>query len=84
MYNDFGQKVVNLQWEDIQSLFHCSDSSSPYFIVKRNGKFGVVDSRGKKIIATRYDSITFKYENKGHFLELRQKEELKKIYIEDL
>jgi hypothetical protein len=84
VYNDIGQKVLNLKWEDIQFLFTRYNSPSSYFIVKRNGKFGVVDSREKKIISARYDSITYKYEDSRHFLELRRKEELEKIYTEDL
>ncbi len=84
IYNDFGEKVLPLKWEDIQYVFHCHCPSSPYFIIKRNGKFGVVDSRGKKIIATRYDSIVYKYENSNYFLELQREGKLEKIDPEDL
>ncbi|MNU57092.1 KWG Leptospira [compost metagenome] len=79
VYNDIGEKVLNLQWDDIE-VFYCYDT--PYFLVKRNGKYGVVDSCEKKIASTRYDRITYKYENKKSFVELRRKKKLKKVYIE--
>lgn len=84
VYNDLGEIVLNLKWEDIQLVYNCYDYSSPYFIIKRNGKYGIVDARAKKVIAIRYDSITNKYENRGCFWELQRKGKLEKIEMKDL
>ena len=86
IYNDFGEKVLSLKWEDVDYVFHCYCLSSPYFIVKRNGKFGVVNSRGKKIIAAKYDSIVYNYDDSSgkHILELKREGRLEKIDTGDL
>lgn len=81
VYNDMGEKVLNLQWDDIE-VFYCG--ITPYFLVKRKRKYGVVDSLEKKIVSTQWDSITYNFENNHYILELRRNGKLEKIYMEDL
>lgn len=76
-----GREVLRLEWNNIMSGHQLSDSLTYEFIVKQNGKFGVVNSNQEVKIAVKYDSVSLKY-NDGYYYLLEKRGRLKTVQLD--
>lgn len=84
VYNHLGEQLIKNEWQDVLSVFY--NFSSYRYIVKRKGKFGIIDGNGHFIIRNKYDAISLNYDRETHkqFLTLERKGEVKKVLTENL
>lgn len=52
-----GEYLLDLKWDDVTSVLWTSKKNC--YIVKRKGKYGIVDDRSRIVRRIRYDSISF-------------------------
>jgi|GEM_PF-4880068 len=53
--------IIPVGYEDISGFRDNVYGSGAYFLIRKNGKAGVTDLRGKELIATTYESIELKH-----------------------
>lgn len=75
-----GKKLLNTKWDDVICSQELADTSTIEFIVKRNGKFGVINNHQKVVIPIKYDAITRAFDEGSYYL-LKRKGKYKKVDI---
>jgi hypothetical protein len=76
-----GEKFISIEWDDIIFLSQMKDTSTYELIVKRKGKYGVINNRQQIIIPIKYDSISREHDS-GYYYLLHRKGRSKKVLIE--
>lgn len=67
-----GKEIIPVEYNELSRITEIQEESTPYFILAKNGQYGVIKNQ-EKIINNEYQSIRYENENKVFVLEKSKK-----------